>query len=103
MSNDTYVDTVLPAYVQEKPLRPWYMDPETNRELASLQRAASEALHPETAGTTSRESASSPSLRFRYDKILFVLNLHRPFSEALLSNRRVLLRNNDFLVLGPGD
>ncbi len=99
LSNDVYVSTVLPAFVRQKPLLPWYMDPETNDELASLQMAAANALDMQESKATSASTAKA--LTFRNDKILFVLNRHRPFSDALAVDRRILLRNEDFLVLAP--
>lgn len=100
LSNDAYVSTVLPAFVTQKPLLPWYMDPETDGELASLQRAAAQALDSRSSSAVAA-TAAAPMLTLRTDKILFVLNLHRPFSDSLVANRRVLLRNDDFLVLAP--
>lgn len=100
LSNDVYVSTVLPAFVVQKPLLPWYMDPETNGELTSLQRAAAQALDSESESRLAT-APTAPALTLRADKILFVLNLHRPFSDSLAANRRVLLRNDDFLVLAP--
>ena len=97
LSNDTYVSTVLPAFVAQKPLLPWYMDPETNDELASLQLAAARAL--DDPSSTSAETPSVRTLTLRTDKILFVLNLHRPFSDSLVAGQRVILRNEDFLVV----
>jgi len=108
LSNDDYLSTVLPAYVTQKPLRPWYMDPETDGELASLRRAALQALSGEPASSgrapgsnTGVLSAPTQTLTLVPNRILFVLNRHRLSSDSLAANRQVLLRNEDFLVLAP--
>jgi hypothetical protein len=75
LTNDPFLDTVLPAYVRQKPLRPWIMDPLSNRELEAL------------------ETTAFPLDR---SKILLVLNAHR--GAASVEPCQILLSNRDFRV-----
>lgn len=104
ISNDEYIDSVLPAFVIEKPLRPLYHDPLTDAELASLKAASERALEARSPDGATLQRPSSPiitsqELAFKTDRILFVLNRHRFFSDSLLKGRQVLLQNEDFLVI----
>ncbi len=105
LSNDEYVNSVLPAFVIQKPLWPLYLDPLTDAELASLRMAAERALASGfipnliSRPQTPRGPVPPPVLTFQTDRIIFVLNRHLFFSNSLFTNRRVLLQNQDFLVL----
>lgn len=106
LSNDDYVNSVLPAFVIQKPLWPLYHDPLTDAQLASLKMASERSLEsgsiPDLVSNSQTPRGPippSPVLTFQTDRIIFVLNRHLSFSDSLLTNRRVLLQNQDFLVL----
>jgi hypothetical protein len=101
LSNDVYVDSVLPAFVIQKPLRPLYHDPLTDAELASLKMASDRALGSGSSSNVVSNSQAqvAPVFTFKTERIIFVLNRHLFFSDSLLTNRKVLLQNQDFLVL----
>ena len=106
LSNDEYVNSVLPAFVTQKPLWPLFLDPLTDAELASLKMAAERTLGsgsiPNLVSNPQTQSGSiepAPVFTFKTERIIFVLNRHVLFSNSLLTNRRVLLQNQDFLVL----
>ena len=106
LSNDEYVNSVLPAFVIQKPLWPLYHDPLTDAELASLKMASERALESGSIPILVSNSqppggpiTPAPVFTFKTERIIFVLNRHRFFSDSLLTNRRVLLQNQDFLVL----
>jgi hypothetical protein len=106
LSNDEYVNSVLPAFVIQKPLWPLYHDPLTDAELASLEMSSERALESGSipklvshSQTPSGPMTPAPVFTFKTERIIFVLNRHLFFSHSLLTNRRVLLQNQDFLVL----
>ncbi len=98
LSNDPYLQTVLPAYIVEKPLMPWYNDPLTTRSIIILQTAASEQFGT-VVGSLLPSAAQDNSIKLRFDdsKVLFVLNRHR-MTYSGLPKCQVRFENADFIV-----
>jgi hypothetical protein len=106
LTNDEYLTWFLPAYLPQKPLQPWYMDPLTNAEIRALDRAAFElsgyrrpdGIHAAfSQGAPPARADSEPLIRFDPGRVLLIANRHRPL--ALDPSRcPALLSNSDFLV-----
>ncbi|HYM13037.1 MAG TPA: hypothetical protein VEU62_20020 [Bryobacterales bacterium] len=90
LTNDPFLDEVLPAFLVQQPLQPWRMDPLSNDDISILHHAAAQLLG---------EIPGHPAMRVQFNptKVLFVLNRRRRIPEHL-RDCQVLLRNADFLV-----
>ncbi|MBI3696369.1 MAG: hypothetical protein HY238_16220, partial [Acidobacteria bacterium] len=89
LTNDPFLNAVLPGYVLQKPLEPWFLDPLSNAEMSTLHHAAAEALG----------EISPHGLKVRFDpaRVLLVLNRHRRV-HVTPADCQVLVSNQDFLV-----
>lgn len=108
VSNDSYLAAVLPAYVREKPLMPKYIDPLSNVEFSQLQLAAAEAAgfsswseFTAASGDASSPGFGSARLHYRTEKVIAVMNRHRPIPESITRIKCPLLENSDFVLFVP--
>ncbi|MCX7121861.1 MAG: hypothetical protein NTZ67_08875 [Gammaproteobacteria bacterium] len=99
ISNDPYLRTVLPAYVIQKPLLPWYNDPLSNNNINSIETALSEQFG-KYIGYFPTTISSSRKLRFNRRKVLIVLNRHLMTYSGLLQCQ-ILFENRDFIISTP--
>jgi len=93
LTNDAFLDQALPAFIPQKGLQAWWMDPLSNHEMGVLHSAAAQIL-----GEPAHAAAG-----FRFDPVLviLVLNRHRPI-HANIATCQVLLSNTDFLLVKAG-
>jgi hypothetical protein len=94
LTNDPFLNEILPAFVVEKPLDPWRMDPLSNREMDALHHAAAAVL-----GEPGVHESGLP-YRLERRKTLLILNRHRRI-DAHPAACQILLSNEDFLVARP--
>jgi len=94
LTNDPYLDIVMPGYLYQKPLNPWYMDPLSNDEIQALRGAATMQF-----GQIIGEKTTKPQSSIRLDpqKVLFILNRHRMTYSGMLDCQIVYV-NDDFIV-----
>jgi hypothetical protein len=95
LTNDPLLDQILPAYVPQKPLQPWWMDPLGDSEIRALHLAAAHLLEEPI---DYRAAHPGPSLRFDPAKTIVVCNRHRPI-RIRAAACQVLVSNDDFLVI----
>jgi hypothetical protein len=95
LTNDPLLDQILPAYVPQKPLQPWWMDPLSNSEIRALHLAAAHLLEEPM---DYRAAHPGSSLRFDPAKTIVVCNRHRPI-HIRAAACQALVSNDDFLVI----
>ncbi|SRR5579884_1283029 len=95
LTNDPLLDQILPAYVPQKPLQPWWMDPLSDSEIQALHFAAAHLLEEPL---DYRAPRSGLSLRFDPVQTIVVCNRHRPV-HLHPAPCQVLASNGDFLVI----
>lgn len=98
LTNDPYLDVVLPAYVSQKPLKPWYMDPLTDEQIRTLGTARTVQFGKILGSSLDGDTAPPPAIRFEPSRVLLILNRHREPSTEV-ANCRPLLENSDFIVV----
>lgn len=96
LSNDPYLQTILPAYLIQKPLMPWYNDPLSNKTIASIDTALS-LQFGKFIGILPYTGDHPSSLKFNENKVLLVLN-RRLKTYSSLHQCQILFENNDFIV-----
>jgi hypothetical protein len=107
VTNDGYLDVVLPAYVPEKPLNPWYMDPLTNAEIASLRAGLLRTIdqtYPGLFGSSipahlrePRASSRIADSEFDQARVLLVVN-RAGLQDFRFPPCAVVMENNSFVV-----
>jgi hypothetical protein len=106
LTNDAYLSAILPAYLRQKPLLPWYMDPLSNDELNALKFAAAKLLGysrwSEYAFDTGSGGGSDIALQTQpriSEPVILILNKRRPV--RLLNDISIdpVLNNADFIVV----
>jgi hypothetical protein len=99
LTNDAYLAAVLPAYLRQKPLNPWYMDPLTNEQIASV-RAGAQAQFGHLLAPGDEDATNDTQGGVRYDptRVLLILNRHRGAATAE-AECEVVYENTDLLVV----
>jgi hypothetical protein len=92
LTNDPFLDEVLPAFIPQKSLQPWWMDPLSNHEMGALHSAAAHVLEAPVEA-----HAGGAGFRFDQAKVILVLNRHRPI-RVHPASCQILFSNVDFLV-----
>ncbi|MBI3667629.1 MAG: hypothetical protein HY236_15610 [Acidobacteria bacterium] len=108
LTNDSILEDILPAYIPQKPLEPYFLDPLSTGEMKALRDAAAHVLgaFPRHGSAEAKTSAPAvgPSPRVALDRtgIVLVMNRHRAFP-IHLSSCRALLINRDFVIARLAD
>jgi hypothetical protein len=101
LSNDPYLTEVLPGYVKLKQITPWYMDPLSNDNLVQFRQAIAVEFSWSADSSSIGKQSSGGRLRLRPEKVILVLNRHRPLPDSSFAARKSALKNNDFEILVP--
>lgn len=98
LTNDPYLDIVLPGYLPQKPLNPWYMDPLTDAQIQTLRDARTLQFGEVIGAAAQGDAEPETNVRFDASRVLLVINRSRE-TAALSPACQVLYENPDLVVL----
>ncbi|GEM_PF-3113138 len=99
ITNDPYLKIILPAYLIQKPMMPWYNDPLSNKNLSIIYSALADQYQSIVGSRVLSYAVDGhhPKIKFNKNKILFILNRHL-INESSSTQYQLLFKNENFIV-----